>query len=128
MRNLVARGRIVTAMLSKPWQPATIAFGTVSSSMLPMTLLSLSRGPTALDLHYSFALGAACLVGGATHDIVSGIRSELNSQNDAVHFRTFRSMAAAAATASVAFFVGKLLHKVGLLFAPVFHLHCFFFT
>ncbi len=105
-------------LFSRPLYLAAVAFGIIATMLLPMTLLSLSRGPTALDLQYSFALGAACLAATAIHDVVTGIASKLSSQNDAVFFRMFRSLTATAAVAAIAFFGGKLLQQVHLARTP----------
>jgi hypothetical protein len=122
LRNLVIYGRHVIALLSRPFYPAAVAFGSVSSLTLPMTLLALFRGPTALDLNYSFALGAAGFAASITHDIFSGIRSNLNSENSVVYFRALRSCSATAASATVGFFVGKFLRKVRVLYCASFKL------
>jgi hypothetical protein len=113
VRSLIVHGRNLIALLSRPFYPAAVAFGAISSLLLPMTLLALFRGPTALDLNYSFALGLACLAGSATHDVVSGTASKLKSLNDAVFFNMSRSFVLTALIATIAFFVGNFLQKVG---------------
>jgi len=111
VRSLIVHGRNLIALLSRPFYPAAVAFGAISSLLLPMTLLALFRGPTALDLNYSFALGLACLTGSATHDVVSGTASKLKSLNDAVFFNMSRSFVLTALIATIAFFVGNFLQK-----------------
>jgi hypothetical protein len=112
IKDLIAYSKHLAALLTRPFYPAAIAFGSVSSLMLPMTLVALLRGPTALDLPYSVALGAAGLAASVTHGIVSGISSKFNASNNAVYFRAARSFAAAASTAAAGFFVGRFLQKV----------------
>ena len=112
IKDLIAYSKHLAALLTRPFYPAAIAFGSVSSLMLPMTLVALLRGPTALDLPYSVALGAAGLAASVTHDVVSGISSKFNASNNAVYFRAARSFAAAASTAAAGFFVGRFLQKV----------------
>jgi hypothetical protein len=112
IKDLIAYSKHLAALLTRPFYPAAIAFGSVSSLMLPMTLVALLRGPTALDLPYSVALGAAGLAASVTHDVVSGISSKFNASNNAMYFRAARSFAAAASTAAAGFFVGRFLQQV----------------